>query len=249
MYKRLIFSTPCSSFFSAFYSQTCTMSVNKELVEYAYKNLNHIPKGEEYEKMILGLPYDIYNDALIKRRILSSEMTRQYYDIKLQDYDFDVKKYSAARQEFMQTIIGKVGDGVYMEPPFYVDYGFNVIMGKNFYANFNCTLLDCTLITFGDNVLCGPNVTFTTATHPTDPKQRLQGIEYALPITVGNNVWFGSNICVLPGVTIGDGAVIGAGTVVNKNVPANAIFVGVPGRVLRIMETEEEHEQAIKEMK
>lgn len=225
-----------------------TMSINKELVDFAYKNLNHIPKGEEYEKMILSLPYDIFDPSLIQRRILSSEMTRDYYNLRFEDYGFDVSKYGAAREKYLQTILGKVGEGVFLEPPFYVDYGFNVIMGKNFYANFNLTLLDCTLITFGDNVLCGPNVTFTTATHPTDPKQRLQGVEYAEPITVGNNVWFGSNICVLPGVTIGDNAVIGAGTIVNKDVPVNGICVGVPGKVIKIMKTEEEHDQAVKEM-
>lgn len=222
--------------------------INQELVDYAYKNLNNLPKGEEYEKMILSLPYDMYDPELWKKRNVSHEMALDYANIRLKDFDYDLRKHLDARQEYLKTIFGKVGDGIYMEPPFYVDYGCNISMGKGFYANFNCVFLDCTLLTFGDYVMCGPNVSFSTATHPTDPKERLAGIEFARPIKVGNNVWFGSNISVLPGVTIGDGAVIGAGAVVNKDVPANAVFVGVPGRVVRIMELEDDRKATIKEM-
>ena len=105
------------------------------------------------------------------------------------------------------------------------------------------------MITFGDNVMAGPNVTFTTATHPTDPTLRLKGVEYAAPITVGNNVWFGSNIVVLPGVNIGDGAVIGAGSVVTKNVPAYTVVVGNPAKVLKTLTPEDNIEEIKEELK
>lgn len=222
--------------------------LNKELVEYARKNLNNLPKGEEYDKMILSLPYDKFDKELWTKRHLSHEMALDYANIRLKDFDYDLHKHIKAREEYLKTIFGKVGDGIYMEPPFYVDYGCNISMGQNFYANFNVIFLDCTLITFGDYVAIGPNVAFSTATHPTEPAERLAGVQFARPITVGNNVWFGSNISVLPGVTVGDGAVIGAGTVVNKDVPANAVFVGVPGRVVRIMDLEKDRKDTIKEM-
>lgn len=210
--------------------------INKELVDYAYANLQNLPKGIEYEKMILSVPYNCWDRTLHLARHLSHERALDYGSIRLKDYDFDIEKHAKARVEYLRTIFGKIEDDMFIEPPFNVDYGCNVSIGKGFYANFNLTLLDCTLIIIGDNVLVGPNVCFTTATHPSDPKQRLAGVEYAKPIKVGNNVWFGSNIVVLPGVTIGDGAVIGAGCVVSKDVPPNTVFVGVPGRVVKVME-------------
>lgn len=222
--------------------------INRPLVEYAYKNLSNLPKGEEYEKMILSVPYNCWDPKLIMARNLSHEMAIDYGNIRLKDYDFDIQAHGKARVEYLKKIFGKVPDDMFIEPPFYVDYGCNVSIGKGFYGNFNLTFLDCTLITIGDNVMVGPNVCFTTATHPTDPKQRLAGVEYAIPITVGNNVWFGCNIAVLPGVTIGDGAVIAAGCVVNKDVPANAVVAGVPARVLKVMNLEEEKEEAIREV-
>ncbi|KAM9886834.1 hypothetical protein OXX79_013968 [Metschnikowia pulcherrima] len=130
-------------------------------------------------------------------------------------------------------IFGSIQPDVFIEPPFFVDYGFNVKLGKGFYGNFNLTFLDCTLIVIGDNVLVGPNCCFTTATHPTDPTQRLSGLEYAKPIYIGNNVWVGAGVNVMPGVTVGEGAVIGSGSVVTKDVPANTVVVGVPAKVVK----------------
>lgn len=223
--------------------------INQELVDYAYANLNRIPKGnKEYEKMILGLPYDIYEKVLILERYRAHEKPLDYANFRLLHFDDDIKKHDEKRAEYLRNnVFGKAGEGLFIEAPFYVDYGYNVSLGKNFYANFNVTFLDCSLIIIGDNVLCGPNVSFITATHPTDPLQRLAGVEYALPITVGNNVWFSANVVVLPGVTIGDGAVIGAGSVVNKDIESNAVAVGVPAKVIKRHQTQDQKEAYIKE--
>ena len=120
-----------------------------------------------------------------------------------------------------------------IEPPFYVDYGYNTRVGKGFYANHNLIILDCAPATFGDHVFIGPNCNFSTAGHPFDVAQRNAGLEYAKPITVGSNVWIGMGVQILPGVTIGDNAVIGAGSVVTKDIPAGMLAVGVPCRPIR----------------
>lgn len=221
--------------------------INQELVAFAYKNLTNLPKGEEYEKMISSVPYNCWDPKLHMARHLSHEMALDFGNLRLKDYNFNIEAHGRARVEYLKRIFGSIQDDMFIEPPFYVDYGCNVSIGKRFYGNFNLTFLDCTLITIGDDVMIGPNVCFTTATHPTDPHQRLAGVEFAMPITVGNNVWFGSNICVLPGVTIGDGAVIAAGCIVNKDVPANSVVAGVPGRVIKTMGLEGERKEAIRD--
>lgn len=223
--------------------------INKELVDWAYANLLNLPRNEQYELMILGAPYDCMDKELWTARNLSTELAHDIASIRMKDYDYDLEKYYAGRYEYLKKLFGKVEPDVVVESPFYVDYGCNVKFGKKNYFNFNLTLLDCTLITFGDYVMAGPNVTFTTATHPTDPTMRKQGIEYAFPITVGNNVWFGSNIVVLPGVTIGDGAVVGAGSVVTKDVPAYSVVVGNPARVLKKLTPEDNIEELKEDLK
>ena len=132
------------------------------------------------------------------------------------------------RKELLKQILGKTPEKFYIEQPFFCDYGYNIEVGENFYINHNCVILDCAKITFGDNVFIGPNCSFYTPVHPLDAKTRNTLIERAEPITVGNNVWFGGNVTVLPGVTIGDNAVIGAGSVVVKDIPANMLAVGNP---------------------
>ena len=120
-----------------------------------------------------------------------------------------------------------------MIAPFFCDYGYNIEMGHHLFVNHNCVILDCAKVIFKDHVLIGPNCCFATAGHALDAEQRKAGIEFAKPIVVGNNVWLGANVTVLPGVTIGDNTVIGAGSVVSKDIPANVIAAGVPCRVLK----------------
>ena len=119
------------------------------------------------------------------------------------------------------------------------DFGYNIEVGENFYANHGCVILDCAKVTFGDNVFIAPNCGFYTAGHPIDSKRRNAGLEYAHPITVGNNVWFGGGVQVMPGVTIGNNVVIGSGSVVTKDIPDNVVAAGNPCKVLRAI-TEED---------
>ncbi|WP_409440492.1 sugar O-acetyltransferase [Pseudomonas sp.] len=136
----------------------------------------------------------------------------------------------------MKTLLGKTGEHVLIEALFHCDYGYNIELGENFYSNVNLVILDCAKVSIGRNVFIAPNVGLYTAGHPLDAERRNQGLEYAHPITIGDNVWIGGGVTVLPGVTIGEGAVIGAGSVVTKDIPAHVVAVGNPCRVLRTID-------------
>ena len=140
-----------------------------------------------------------------------------------------------ARTRPIHVAIDECQDLNVIEPSFWCDYGYNIRIGKNFYANHNLILLDAGGITFGSDVFVGPNCGFYTSSHPLDYHIRNQGLEDAKPITVGSNVWFGGNVTVLPGVTIGDNVVIGAGSVVTHDIPSDSIAVGNPCRVIRTL--------------
>ena len=145
------------------------------------------------------------------------------------------------REELMRTLFGSVGQDAWVEPSFYCDYGFNIHVGKGFYANHGCVFLDCAPITIGDDCMLGPRVTLTTATHPLQAKQRcgLEGapaLESAAPITIGDQVWIGAGAVVNPGVTIGDRAVVASGAVVTRDVPPDALVAGVPAAVKKYID-------------
>ena len=127
-----------------------------------------------------------------------------------------------------------------MKAPFFCDYGYNIEIGENFYSNHNLIILDGNKVIFGDNVFIAPNCAFYTAGHPIDVNRRNQGLEYAKPIKIGNNVWIGGNVVVLPGVTIGDNTVIGAGSIVTRDIPANVVAVGNPCRVIKQIDGKED---------
>jgi maltose O-acetyltransferase len=139
-------------------------------------------------------------------------------------------------RSLLEELLASVGAEALIEPPFHCDYGFNISVGERFYANVNCVFLDCAPISIGDRVLFGPAVQLYAATHPVDAETRRRGLEHALPITIGDDVWIGGGAIVLPGVTIGDRAVIGAGSVVAKDVAADVVAVGNPCRPLRELE-------------
>ena len=138
----------------------------------------------------------------------------------------------AERKAILQNLFYNDEINICIEPPFHCDYGFNITIGEKFYANHNLVILDCNKVTFGDNVFIGPNCGFYAAAHPIDKDVRKE-LEFSKPITVGNDVWIGGNVCVLPGVTIGDNVVIGAGSVVTKDIPSNVVAAGNPCRVIR----------------
>ena len=143
------------------------------------------------------------------------------------------------RTELLGKLLGKAGKEINVVSPFYCDYGYNVYTGDYFFANRNCQFLDGSPIRFGDHVFIAPNCVFTTAEHAIDAEQRNAGMEVSLPITVGNNVWFGTGVVVLGGVTIGDNTVIGAGSVVTKDIPANVVAFGNPCKVYRAITQED----------
>lgn len=145
----------------------------------------------------------------------------------------------ATREKLLRQLFGKLGKEPYVEPTVFFGFGKNVEAGDRFFANNNCVFVDPGKIIFGDDVKIGPQCGFYTALHPLDPQQRATGAEAAYPIVVGNNVWFGGGVKVLPGVTIGDNAVIGAGSVVTKDIPANCLAVGNPCRVVRQLTAED----------
>ncbi len=180
----------------------------------------------EKEKMLKGMIYDANNDStLIAERLECKELCRDYNDLR--------PKATEDREVLLRKILGSVKGGILIEQPFYCDYGYNISVGENFYANFNLVILDEASVTFGDNVFVAPNCGFYTAGHPINASERNKGLEYARPIAVGNNVWIGAGVHVLPGVNIGENCVIGAGSVVVKDIPAGSLAVGNPCRVIK----------------
>lgn len=127
----------------------------------------------------------------------------------------------------------QAGDNLWIQPPFYCDYGTNIITGEGVFFNFNCVVLDVMEVNIGSKTMFGPNVQIYTAIHPLDYKIRNTGLEYAKPITIGENVWVGGSVVICPGITIGDNSIIGAGSVVTKSIPANVIAAGNPCKVIR----------------
>ena len=180
----------------------------------------------EWEKAQQGYMYDAnYDQEIVDARTKCADLCYEFNNCRPSDTE--------EQNRLLHQILGKIEGELVVTAPFYCDYGFNVSVGKNFYTNHNCTILDGAPVTFGDNVFIAPNCVISTAGHAIDSEQRSRGLEIARPIRVGNNVWIGANVSILPGVTIGDNTLIGAGSVVNKDIPAGIIAVGNPCRVIR----------------
>lgn len=135
--------------------------------------------------------------------------------------------------ELLKELFGSTGETIYIEPSFRCNYGYNIHVGENFYANFNCVILDVCEISIGDNCFIAPGVHIYTATHPLNAKERISGLEYGKPVTIGNNVWIGGGSIINPGVQVGDNVVIGSGSVVTKDVPDNVVIGGNPARIIK----------------
>ena len=190
----------------------------------------------EKEKMIAGLKY------YPSDKTLSDDLTKA----KDLCFDFNHTRPSlrTERQAMIKSLF-KQSENPHIESPFYCDYGYNITTGKNFFANHGCTILDAAPVLIGNNVLLAPGVLISTATHPIDdPEERSSGAEFALSITIGNDVWIGMGAKILPGVSIGNNVVVAAGAVVNKNIPDNTIVAGVPAKVIRTL-CRKEDKQAI----
>ncbi|MGY3053173.1 maltose O-acetyltransferase [Pedobacter sp. UYEF25] len=179
----------------------------------------------EKEKMLAGLPYFAGEKMLSLERLKAREV--------IFEFNNSAPKFIKQRKQQLKSLFGKTQTNFYVEPPFRCDYGYNIEIGDHFYANFNLIILDCAKVTIGNNVFIAPNVGIYTAGHPIHPFLRNQEVEWAQPITIGNNVWIGANAIINPGITIGNNVVIGSGSVVTKNIPDNVLAVGNPCKVIR----------------
>jgi maltose O-acetyltransferase len=179
----------------------------------------------EKEKMLAGELYDALDPQLSEER-LQARLLLQQLNNSREDYPIE-------RSRIIKKLIPNSGEGLWLQPPFYCDYGYNIIVGDKVFFNFNCVVLDVMPVTIGSRTLFGPNVQIYTATHPLNYKERATGLEFAKPITIGEDVWVGGSVVICPGVTIGDRSVIGAGSVVTKNIPAGVFAAGNPCKVIR----------------
>ena len=186
------------------------------------------------ERMLANLPYKAWMDGLSEERM----------DCKKKIFEFNntPPEQVERKREILKSLLGSCGDDhINIESPFHCDYGYNIFVGENFFANYNLVVLDVGKVTIGDNAQIAPNVSIYTAGHPVHPDSRNSGYEYGIDVTIGDNVWIGGNTCIMPGVTIGNNVVIGAGSVVTKSLPDNVIAFGNPCKVYREI-TEEDRD-------
>ena len=180
----------------------------------------------EKEKMLAGEVYCAIDPQLLKELAEAREV--------IHDYNLLRPSENKKKLELLKGLLGHIGDDkVIINQPFRCDYGKQISIGKRFFANFNFTILDEAPVTIGDDCFVGPNVSIYTACHSTDPVERNTRQEWAKPVTIGNNVWIGGSVTILPGVTIGDNVSIGAGSVVVKDIPSNSVAVGNPCKVIK----------------
>lgn len=180
----------------------------------------------EKEKMLAGQLYSAVDQQLLEELNAMKERVRQYNALAPLDSD--------SKLAMLKDILGHIGDDkIIINQPFYCDYGKQIRVGKRFFANFNFTVLDEAPVIIGDDCFIGPNVSIYTACHSTDPEERNSRKEWAEPVTIGNNVWIGGSVTILPGVKVGNNVTIGAGSVVTKNIPDNVVAVGNPCRVVK----------------
>ncbi len=182
----------------------------------------------ELEKMLAGELYIAADDMLTAMRLRARQLFAAYNQLGYDD--------TAGRTGLLKQLLGKCPATIDIQGPFYCDYGCHIFAGENLFINFNCVILDCAYVTFGDNVALATNVQILTAYHPVQASERIKGPELAAPVTIGNNVWIGAGATICPGVTIGDNTTIGAGSLVNKSIPANVVAAGNPCKVIRSVE-------------
>ncbi len=179
----------------------------------------------EKEKMIAGEMYNALDPELAADRERARLLFQQINGMN------ELEK--AERDLLFLELIGEAGESLWIEPPFYCDYGYNISVGDQVFMNYNCCILDVAPVTLGSNVMFAPGVQVLTATHPMGAQERNSGLEYAKPISIGDGVWVGGNAIICPGVTIGDRAVIGAGAVVTRDVEADVFVAGNPAKVIK----------------
>ena len=181
--------------------------------------------NEEWNKMLRGERYKAAHNEFFNRLGVTRDLLWEYNMLRPSLLD--------RQREILHRLLGGHGERFHFNQPFRCDYGCNIFIGEDFFANFNLTILDEARVTIGCHAFIGPNVSIYTACHPLDAAERNSGDEWALPVTIGDNVWIGGGATLLPGVTVGDNVVIGAGSVVTRDVPSNSLVAGNPARVIR----------------
>jgi maltose O-acetyltransferase len=194
------------------------------------------PPTTELEKMISGQFY-IPSDAELRSAFIACRNSMA----KFNNSDHANRP---ARFELLKELLGSVGSGSYIEPPFYCDYGANIHFGRDVYMNFNCVILDVCAVSIGDGTLFGPNVQIYTATHPVEVAQRRTGAELGKRIEIGKHCWIGGSVVINPGVRIGDGVTIGSGSVVTKDIPSYSVAVGNPAKVVKTLTEDKDKDAA-----
>ena len=189
---------------------------------------------EQKERMVTGKLYNDLTEELVNARKETVRLT----DI----YNRTYGETQQVREQVLRKILGAMGENVFFEPSFRCEFGFHIHIGNDFYANFDCVMLDGGGIEIGDNVLLGPRVGIYTTRHTYDPKERAAGACFAKPVKIGSNVWIGGGVHIDCGVTVGDNSIIGAGSVITRDIPANVVAAGVPCRVIRELSGEEKTE-------
>ncbi len=179
----------------------------------------------EKEKMLAGQVYSAVDRQLLAELGQTRNLVHRYNSL--------APWRERRRDALLRRILGKTGEQIHINQPFRCDYGKHIEVGERFFANFNFTVLDEAYVRIGDDCFIGPNVSIYTACHSTDPEERQTRQEWALPVTIGNRVWLGGGVTILPGVTIGDNVTIGAGSVVVKDIPSNTVAVGNPCKVIK----------------
>jgi maltose O-acetyltransferase len=182
----------------------------------------------EKDKMLAGEWYVAADPELVRDRENARRLTRHYNQT--------TETENEERTALLKQLFGSSGDSLYVEPTFRCDYGYNIHVGNNFYANFDCVILDVCEVRVGSNCFIAPGVHIYTATHPLNPYERCSGAEFGKPVTIGDNVWIGGRAVINPGVTVGNNVVIASGAVVTKNVPDNVVVGGNPARVIKTIE-------------
>ena len=182
----------------------------------------------EKQKMLAGELYSALDSELSTERGRARDLLKKLNDSQESDQEL--------RADIISQLFASVGKGIWIEPPFYCDYGSNITLGDYVYFNFNCIVLDPAPVVIGNNVLFGPNVQIYTPSHPISYQERRSGLEFASPIEIGSDVWIGGSAVINPGVTIGSQSIIGAGSVVTKDIPEGVFAAGNPCRVIRELE-------------
>ena len=190
-------------------------------------------KMSNIERKDSGLVY-ICDDIAFNEQKIARKLTQELNTVDRSDFD--------AIKRIVRKLLGKSDGTAFINPPFYCDYGSHIEVGKNFFANYNCILLDVGYIRIGDNVQLAPNVSIYTAGHPVHPATRNTLYEYGIDVTIGDNVWVGGNVVICPGVTIGKYAVVAAGAVVTKDIPDYAVAGGVPAKVIKYLDPADQKE-------